>query len=100
MEVTNELIDKLSTLARLKIEPDQKDSLRSDMQQLIGFIEKLQELDTTGIEPLMHMTTEINQLRADIVHHPISREEALQNAAAKDEQFFLVPKVIKKQTTA
>jgi aspartyl-tRNA(Asn)/glutamyl-tRNA(Gln) amidotransferase subunit C len=99
MEVTNELIDKLSTLARLKIEPAQKESLRSDMQQLIGFIEKLQELDTTGIEPLMHMTTEINKLRADEIHHPITHTQALQNAQLKDEQFFLVPKVIKKQNT-
>jgi aspartyl-tRNA(Asn)/glutamyl-tRNA(Gln) amidotransferase subunit C len=96
MKVSNELIDKLSTLARLKIEPGQKESLRADMQQLIGFIEKLQELDTTGIEPLMHMTTEINQLRADEVHHPITQNEALENARSKDEQFFLVPKVIKK----
>jgi aspartyl-tRNA(Asn)/glutamyl-tRNA(Gln) amidotransferase subunit C len=97
MEVTNELIDKLSTLARLKTEPGQKESLRSDMQQLIGFIEKLQELDTTGIEPLMHMTAEINKLRADEIHHPITHAEALQNAQLKDDNFFLVPKVIKKQ---
>jgi aspartyl-tRNA(Asn)/glutamyl-tRNA(Gln) amidotransferase subunit C len=96
MNVTNELIDKLSTLARLKIEPEQKESLRADMQQLIGFIEKLQEVDTTGIEPLMHMTTEINKLRADEIHHPITHTEALKNAALKDDQFFLVPKVIKK----
>jgi aspartyl-tRNA(Asn)/glutamyl-tRNA(Gln) amidotransferase subunit C len=96
MEVTGELIDKLSTLARLKIEPEQKESLRADMQQLIGFIEKLQELDTSGIEPLMHMTTEINKLREDAIHHPISQSQALQNAGLKDEQFFLVPKVIKK----
>jgi aspartyl-tRNA(Asn)/glutamyl-tRNA(Gln) amidotransferase subunit C len=96
MEVTGELIDKLSTLARLKIEPGQKESLRADMQQLIGFIEKLQELDTTGIEPLLHMTTEINQLRTDEIHHPITHQEALQNAQLKDEHFFLVPKVIKK----
>jgi aspartyl-tRNA(Asn)/glutamyl-tRNA(Gln) amidotransferase subunit C len=97
MEVTNELIEKLSTLARLKIEPGQKESLRNDMQELIGFIEKLQELDTTGIEPLMHMTTEINKLRADVIDHPITHEQALQNAKLKDENFFLVPKVIKKQ---
>lgn len=97
MEVSNELIEKLSTLARLKIEPGQKENLRSDMQQLIGFIEKLQELDTTGIEPLMNMTTEINKLRADEIHHPITHSEALQNAQLKDDNFFLVPKVIKKQ---
>ena len=97
MEVSNELIDKLSKLARLHIAPEQKESLRTDMQQLIGFIEKLQELDTTGTEPLMHLTHEINRLRKDEINHPITREEALQNAALHDEEFFLVPKVIKKQ---
>lgn len=96
MEVTNELIDKLGQLARLKIEPDQKESLRGDMQQIIGFIEKLQELDTTGVEPLQHLTTEINRLREDEVVPSISTEEALQNAPLKDSNFFLVPKVIKK----
>jgi len=60
MEVNIELIDKLSHLARLEIKPEEKDRLRNDMQQMIGFIEKLQELDTTGIEPLMHLTEEIN----------------------------------------
>lgn len=97
MEVSNELIDKLSTLARLKIEPGEKEGLRSDMQQMIGFIEKLQELDTTGIEPLLHMTTEINKLRDDEIKTSITRAEGLQNARLKDDTYFLVPKVIKKQ---
>lgn len=96
MEVTNELIDKLGQLARLKIEPGEKESLRKDMQQIIGFIEKLQELNTTGIEPLQHLTTEINQLRDDIVIPSVSTAEALKNAPLKDNNFFLVPKVIKK----
>lgn len=97
MEVSNELIDKLSTLARLKIEAGEKETLRSDLQQMIGFIEKLQELDTTGIEPLLHMTTEINKLRVDEIKNSITRAEGLQNARLKDEAYFLVPKVIKKQ---
>lgn len=96
MEVNHSLIDKLSLLARLEIKPDEKDKLRDDLQQMIGFIEKLQELDTTGIEPLMHLTEEMNVLRADEVKGSVSREEALQNAQLKDNSFFMVPKVIKK----
>jgi aspartyl-tRNA(Asn)/glutamyl-tRNA(Gln) amidotransferase subunit C len=96
MEVNHALIDKLSLLARLDIKPGEKEKLRDDLQQMIGFIEKLQELDTTGIEPLMHLTEEINVLREDEVKGSVSTEEALQNAALKDERFFMVPKVIKK----
>ena len=96
MEVNHALIDKLSLLARLQIKPDEKDKLRDDLQQMIGFIEKLQELDTTGIEPLMHLTEEINVLRADEVKGSVTREEALQNAQLKNNSFFMVPKVIKK----
>lgn len=96
MEVNHELIDKLSLLARLEIKPEEKDKLQSDMKELIGFIEKLQELDTTGIEPLMHLTEEINVLRADEVRGSATRKEALENAALKNDAFFMVPKVIKK----
>ncbi|MFT3846937.1 MAG: Asp-tRNA(Asn)/Glu-tRNA(Gln) amidotransferase subunit GatC [Lacibacter sp.] len=96
MEVNHELIDKLSLLARLEIKPEEKDKLQSDMKELIGFIEKLQELDTTGIEPLMHLTEEINVLRTDEVQGSVSRENALLNASLKNNDFFMVPKVIKK----
>ncbi len=96
MEVNYELIDKLSLLARLEIKPEEKDKLQSDMKELIGFIEKLQELDTTGIEPLMHLTEEINVLRDDEIKGSVTRKEALENATLKNEAFFMVPKVIKK----
>lgn len=96
MEVNHALIDKLSLLARLDIKPAEKEKLRADLQQMIGFIEKLQELDTTGIEPLMHLTEEMNVLRADEVKGSVTIEEALQNAQLKKDRFFMVPKVIKK----
>ncbi len=96
MEVNHALIDKLSLLARLDIKPAEKEKLRTDLQQMIGFIEKLQELDTTGIEPLMHLTEEMNVLRADDVKGSVTIEEALQNAQLKKDRFFMVPKVIKK----
>jgi aspartyl-tRNA(Asn)/glutamyl-tRNA(Gln) amidotransferase subunit C len=63
---------------------------------MIQFVEKLNELDTTGVSPLLHMSDNINALREDEIKGSISREEGLKNAVMKDNQFFKVPKVIKK----
>src|SRR5215831_17393319 len=95
MEVSDELLEKLAHLARLKFEASEKEEIKSDLQKMIAFVEKLNELDTTGVEPLLHMTDEINVLREDKVNGSISREEALTNAPEHNEQFFKVPKVIK-----
>ncbi|MFI5185562.1 MAG: Asp-tRNA(Asn)/Glu-tRNA(Gln) amidotransferase subunit GatC [Chitinophagales bacterium] len=96
MEVNDELIDKLAHLARLKFEESEKEEIKKDLQKMIEFVEKLNELDTAGVEPLLHMTDEINVLREDEVQGSVSREEAMKNAPQHDEQFFKVPKVIKK----
>ncbi len=96
MEVNEALVDKLAHLARLKFADSEKAAIRNDLQKMIGFVEKLNELDTTGVEPLLHMSDNVNILRADEVKGSISRREALKNAAVHDEQFFKVPKVIKK----
>ena len=96
MNVNDELIDKIANLARLEFNPEEKDDIKSDLQQMIGFIDKLGELDTTGVEPLLHMSENINVLREDEVSGTISREEAFRNAPFHDEQFFKVPKVIRK----
>lgn len=96
MEVNDQLVDKLSRLSRLQFSEQDKQAIRTDLERMIGFVEKLNELELTGIEPLLHMSREVNVLREDIVKGSVSRTEALKNAPAKDEQFFLVPKVIKK----
>src|SRR4051794_31942970 len=96
MEVDDALIDKLSELARLTFDLSEKDGIRNDLQKMIAFIEKLNELDTTGVEPLLFMTNEVNVLREDEVEGSITREEGLLNAPLKDDQFFKVPKVIRK----
>lgn len=96
MEVNDELIDQLSNLARLTFRPEEKEGIRTDLQKMISFIEKLNELDTTGVEPLLFMTDEVNVLREDEVKGSITREEGLLNAPLKDDQFFKVPKVIRK----
>lgn len=96
MEVNDALVDKLAHLARLKFEDSEREEIKNDLQKMIAFVEKLNELDTTGVEPLLHMSDEVNILRDDEVKGSISRGEALKNAPLHDEQFFKVPKVIRK----
>jgi aspartyl-tRNA(Asn)/glutamyl-tRNA(Gln) amidotransferase subunit C len=96
MNVNDDLIDKIANLARLKFNSAEKEQIKSDLQQMIGFIDKLNELDTTGVEPLLHMSENVNVLREDEVSGSITREEAFRNAPLHDGQFFKVPKVIRK----
>ena len=96
MNVNDEMVDKIANLARLEFNSEEKEDIKNDLQQMIGFIDKLNELDTTGVEPLLHMSENINVLREDEVSGTISREEAFKNAPLHDEQFFKVPKVIRK----
>jgi aspartyl-tRNA(Asn)/glutamyl-tRNA(Gln) amidotransferase subunit C len=95
MEVNDALVDKLAHLARLKFEASEKEAIKNDLQKMIAFVEKLDELDTTDIPPLLHMTTETKVLREDKIEGSISREEALKNAPSHDDKFFKVPKVLK-----
>lgn len=97
MEVNDAMVDKLAGLARLHFDETQKEAIKNDLQRMIQFVEKLNELDTTGIEPLLHVSENINVLREDKVEGSISTADGLKNAAVHDEQFFKVPKVIKKQ---
>src|SRR5687767_15092204 len=96
MEITNELVDKLATLARLRFDNEEREEIKSDLEKMIRFVDKLNELDTTGIEPLTHITGNVNMLREDSVEGMCSKEDALRNAAHKDDNFFKVPKVINK----
>jgi aspartyl-tRNA(Asn)/glutamyl-tRNA(Gln) amidotransferase subunit C len=96
MEVNDQLVDKLANLSRLQFDAIEKAAIKADLQSMIQFIDKLNELDTTGVEPLLHMSDNVNVLRADEVKGSISREDALKNAPLHDEQFFKVPKVIQK----
>ncbi|MCL4169894.1 UNVERIFIED_CONTAM: hypothetical protein GTU68_034586 [Idotea baltica] len=65
------------------------------MSEILTWVNKLEEVDTEGVEPLTHMTTEVNAMRADQAIQTISREDALKNAPKKDHKFFKVPKVLK-----
>jgi aspartyl-tRNA(Asn)/glutamyl-tRNA(Gln) amidotransferase subunit C len=96
MQINIETIDKLAQLARLNFDDTQKQSIANDVQRMVHFVEKLNELDTTGVEPLLHMSKNVNILRADEIQGSITVEEALKNAPQADANFFKVPKVISK----
>lgn len=96
MEITNELVDNLANLSKLSFDADGTTEIRNDLQKMVGFIEQLQNVDTNGVEPLLHMGDAVNILRQDQVQGSIEREDALLNAPLANEAFFKVPTVIKK----
>jgi aspartyl-tRNA(Asn)/glutamyl-tRNA(Gln) amidotransferase subunit C len=95
MEVNDAMVDKLAHLSRLQFNENEKAEIKNDLQRMIAFVEKLNELNLDGVQPLLHMSDEVNVLREDEIKGSIGREEALKNAPLHDEQFFKVPKVIK-----
>ena len=96
MNIDNETIAKMAHLARLDVNPNEQASLLKDMNNILHFMEKLNELDTTEVEPLIYLTDEVNIFREDEVHGEITPSEALKNAPKQDGTYFQVAKVIDK----
>jgi len=96
MTIDKETVDKIAHLARLELNEDEKEKLMGDMSKILDFMAKLNEIDTTGVEPLVYMTDEANVLREDVVKQDITTEEALKNAPKHADDYFLVAKVIEK----
>ncbi len=95
MEITPQIIDKLATLAKLKFDSTEKLQIKNDLQNMIGLIAKMDELDTTNVEPLLHIN-DTNYSRADEVKNSITNAEAMLNANKNKAPYFVVPTVIKK----
>jgi aspartyl-tRNA(Asn)/glutamyl-tRNA(Gln) amidotransferase subunit C len=94
MAITRETLDKIAHLARLEFAEKDADKILKDMNGILAFVDKLDEVDTEGIEPLTSMSHEINAFREDEVKTHLPHEEALVNAPKKDKHFFRVPKVL------
>lgn len=96
MIVDDALIQKLAGLSKLQFNEDEQKSIKEDLHKMIGFVQKLDEIQLENVKPLTHMSGYSSVLREDIVEGSVSHEEAIKNAPASDGRFFLVPKVIKK----
>ena len=94
MKITIEKVDELAGLAKLSFEGTEKESIRLDLEKVLEMCEKLNEVDTEGVEPLIYMSSNVNLLREDVVKQEITHDEALKNAPKHDSDFFRVPKVI------
>lgn len=97
MVVDSKMVDKLADLAKLEFDENSKKEIIADLNRMVGFVEKLNEIDTTDVEPLIFMTEEINIMRDDVVKQEITQQQALQNAPVKDSDYIKVPKVIDKK---
>jgi aspartyl-tRNA(Asn)/glutamyl-tRNA(Gln) amidotransferase subunit C len=87
-------VDEIAHLARLEFNDESKNEVLNDLNRMLTFIDKLNELDTNNVEPLIYMTNESNILREDKPEITVSQKEALKNAPNKDSDYFKVPKVI------
>lgn len=95
MIVDDELIDKLANLSKLEFDAAGKESIKMDLSKILNFMEKLNELDTNGVEPLIYINEETTVLREDEVNYPITKQEALINAPLRNEDYIKVPKFVK-----
>ncbi|MCY7329393.1 MAG: Asp-tRNA(Asn)/Glu-tRNA(Gln) amidotransferase subunit GatC [Saprospiraceae bacterium] len=97
MQLDKDLISRLEKLARLQLSDPERDQLTGDLQSILNMVDKLRELDTTGVEPLVYLNNQGNVWREDAVGAQLTPAQALQNAPKQDGQYFRVPKVIEER---
>jgi len=98
MKINDELVQHIAHLARLEFEGDELNEIKEDMSKIIGFMNKLSELDTEDVEPLIFMTDKVNVLREDKPERTLTSEDALHNAPKKDSDYFRISKVLNKKS--
>ena len=96
MKITNKLIQDIAALAKLEFDEQSAEQMKADLEKIIGFVDKLSEIDTEGVDPLIYLSEEVNVLREDEIKAVVSQVEALKNAPEKDSDYFKVPTVLKK----
>ncbi|MDX5419124.1 MAG: Asp-tRNA(Asn)/Glu-tRNA(Gln) amidotransferase subunit GatC [Hymenobacteraceae bacterium] len=94
MSTDIQTIRKIAHLARLEFNEEKEQEMLQDLNKILNWVDQLRELDTESVEPLIHMSEEVNVMREDIVFNSVSHDEALKNAPKKDSDYFRVPKVL------
>jgi aspartyl-tRNA(Asn)/glutamyl-tRNA(Gln) amidotransferase subunit C len=96
MKITDEIVNHIAHLARLEFIGEEKQEIKRDMEKIINFMDALNSIDTSGVEPLIFMSDEVNVLREDVAVETISKNDALKNAPKKDSDYIRIPKVLNK----
>ncbi len=94
MKITEEMVDYVSTLSRLRLPEEERTSMAKELEQIVSYMDLLGELDTTQVEPMSHVFPVKNVLRADVVQPSFDRADLLANSPVPDDQAFLVPKTV------
>lgn len=97
MRIDDSTIERISELAKLRPDQEEREGLKKDLTEILAFVEKLEELDTEGVEPLRHMLDEASEPRPDVVKDEVEQEAALKNAPAKDSDYIKVPKFVRRE---
>ena len=96
MKVDDKLIADLSKLAKLKFSPEASKKIKADLNTILTFVDEISKIETDSLEPLIHISNEVNVLRADEIANKLSQKDSLKNAPKKDSDYFKVPTVLKK----
>ena len=94
MQIDKKTVRKIAHLARLEFKDKDEEAIIKDLNKMLEWVGKLNELNTEGIEPLTHLSEEVNVMRKDELKKHISHEQGLKNAPKKDSDYFRVPKVL------
>ena len=94
MALTRAEVQEIASLARIRLADDEADRLVTDLGAILGYVEELQAVDTTGVEPMTHAVPMDCPLRADVAGDSLPSAAALAAAPAREDDFFAVPKVI------
>ena len=92
--ISDETMDYVGILAKLELSEEEKEAAKKDMSRMLDYIDKLNELDTSGVEPLSHVFPVNNVFREDVVTNDDVRDDMLANAPAKKDGAFMVPKTV------
>ena len=94
MKITRETVLNIARLSRLRLSDEEVESQRHDLTQILGYVAKLDELDTSNVEPTAHAVETSMRFREDVVEDRLTREDVLLNAPAVQDKMFQVPKII------
>ena len=94
MKITREEVQRVALLARLRLTPQEESQLTEQLDHILGYMEKLDELDTSNVEPFSHTVDAVNAVREDIVTNRPNADALLANAPDRDATYFKVPKII------
>jgi len=96
-DITRETVEYVANLAQLTLDDATKDKLAGELQGILGYIERLNELDTEGVEPMMHAIDVSNVMRDDTTDPWMTREQALMNAPETDGEYVIVPRILEQE---